>query len=108
MDLLDELQSRIVPGDGAMGTVLIEANIPLERCFEELCVSQPDIVRDIHERYIAAGARVIETNTFGAHAARLEKYGFENRVNEINWTAAQLAKQCARGQNVYFAGSGGR
>src|SRR5205823_4880544 len=71
MDLLDELQSRIVPGDGAMGTVLIEADIPLERCFEELCVSQPDLIRGIHEQYIAAGARVIETNSFGANAARL-------------------------------------
>src|SRR5439155_27382257 len=67
MDLLDELQTRIVPGDGAMGTVLIEANIPLERCFEELCVSRPELIRDIHEKYIAAGARVIETNSFGAN-----------------------------------------
>ena len=102
MDLLDELQSRIVPGDGAMGTVLLEANVPLERCFEELCVSEPDLIRDIHEKYIAAGARVIETNSFGANAVRLEKYGFQNRVNEINWTAAQLAKQCARGKDVYI------
>src|SRR5438067_1002389 len=107
MDLLDELQSRIVPGDGAMGTVLLEANVPLERCFEELCVSEPDLIRDIHEKYIAAGARVIETNSFVANAVRLEKYGFQNRVNEINWTAAQLAKQCARGKDVYVAGSVG-
>src|SRR5438067_1043319 len=107
MDLLDELQSRIVPGDGAMGTVLLEANVPLERCFEELCVSRPELIRDIHEKYIAAGARVIETNTFGANAVRLEKYGFENRVNEINWSAAQLTKQTARGKNVYVAGSVG-
>src|SRR5438094_7582403 len=107
MDLLDELQSRIVPGDGAMGTILIAANVPMERCFEELCVSQPETVRDIHEKYIAAGARVIETNSFGANAARLEKYGFAGRVNEINWSAAQLARQCARGKNVFVAGSVG-
>jgi methionine synthase I (cobalamin-dependent)/5,10-methylenetetrahydrofolate reductase len=107
MDLLDELQTRIVPGDGAMGTVLIEANVPMERCFEELCVSQPDLIRDIHTKYIAAGARLIETNSFGANAVRLEKYGFGNQVNEINWTAAQLARECARGKDVYVAGSVG-
>src|SRR5581483_1670839 len=107
MALLDELQTRIVPGDGAMGTMLLEANVPLERCFEELCVSQPDLIRDIHERYVLAGARVIETNSFGANAVRLEKYGVENRVNEINWAAAQLAKQTARGKGVYVAGSVG-
>lgn len=107
MDLLDELQARIVPGDGAMGTVLIEANVPIERCFEELCVSQPEIIRDIHEKYIAAGARVIETNSFGANAVRLEKYGYESRVNEINWAAAQLAKQSAKGKGIYVAGSVG-
>lgn len=107
MDLLDELQTRIVPGDGAMGTALIEANVPLERCFEELCVSQPDLIRGIHEQYIAAGARVIETNSFGANAVRLEKYGLASRVNEINWSAAQVAKEAARGRDVFVAASVG-
>ena len=107
MDFLDELESRILPGDGAIGTLLMEAGVPLERCFEELSVSQPDTIRKIHEDYIAAGARVIETNTFGANAARLEKYGFERRVNEINWGAARLARDCARGKNVFVAGSVG-
>lgn len=107
MDLLDELQTRLVPGDGAMGTLLIEAGIPLERCFEELCVSRGELIAGIHEQYIAAGARVIETNSFGANAVRLEKYGLANRVNEINWAAAQLAKQSARGKDVFVAGSVG-
>ncbi len=107
MDFLDELESTILPGDGAMGTLLMEAGIPLERCFEELCVSQPDMIRGIHEDYIAAGTRVIETNTFGANAVRLEKFGLANRVNEINWSAAQLARGCAKGKNVYVAGSVG-
>lgn len=107
MDLLDELQSHILPGDGAMGTLLMERGVPLERCFEELCVSNPDIIRGIHEDYIAAGARVIETNSFGANAVRLAKHGLERRVSEINWTAAQLARDCARGKNVYVAGSVG-
>src|SRR5450432_2912863 len=94
MDFLDELESRIIPADGAMGTELMAANIPAETCFEELCVSQPDLVCDIHDRYLAAGARLIETNTFGANAVRLARHGLEHRVNEINWSAAQLAKQC--------------
>ena len=105
MDLLDELQSRILPGDGAMGTLLMERGVPLERCFEELCVSEPDVIRSIHEDYIAAGARIIETNTFGGNAVRLARHGFEGRVSEINWSAAQLARDCARGKGVYVAGS---
>ncbi len=107
MDLLEELQDRIVPGDGAMGTMILEAGVPLDRCFEELCVSQPDLIRGIHERYVAAGARLIETNSFGANAARMAKYGFEHRVNEINWTAAKLASESARGKEVCVAGSVG-
>jgi methionine synthase / methylenetetrahydrofolate reductase(NADPH) len=107
MDLLDVLQERIVPGDGAMGTMILEAGVPLEVCFEELCVSQPDLIRGIHERYVAAGARLIETNSFGANAARLAKYGFEHRVNEINWTAAKLARETTRGTDVFVAGSVG-
>ncbi|MGB8352686.1 MAG: bifunctional homocysteine S-methyltransferase/methylenetetrahydrofolate reductase [Chthoniobacteraceae bacterium] len=107
MDLLDELQSNILPGDGAMGTQLMEAGISLDRCFEELCVSQPDLVSGIHQAYIAAGARIIETNTFGANAVRLAKHGMEHHVNEINWSAAQLAKDAAKGKGVYVAGSVG-
>lgn len=90
-----------------MGTELLAAGIPLGHCLEELCVSQPDLVRGVHERYIAAGARVIETNTFGANAVRLATHGHEHRVNEINWSAAQLAKEVARGTDVHVAGSVG-
>jgi len=107
MDLLELLQEKVVPGDGAMGTMILEAGVPIERCLEELCVSQPDLIRGIHERYIDAGAQVIETNSFGANAARLAKYGFERQVNEINWTAAKLAREMARGKDVCVAGSVG-
>src|ERR1700722_9828290 len=107
MDLLEVLQDTIVAVDGAMGTMILEAGVPLERCFEELCVSQPDVIRGIHEKYVAAGAQLIETNSFGANAARLSKYGFEHRVNEINWTAAKLAREMARGKDICVAGSVG-
>lgn len=107
MDLLDELSARLLPGDGAMGTLLMDRGIARDRCFEELCVSEPDVINRIHTDYIAAGARIIETNTFGANAVRLARYGLENRVNEINWSAAQLAKEAAGGKQVYVAGSVG-
>jgi methionine synthase / methylenetetrahydrofolate reductase(NADPH) len=107
MDLLDELQTRVLCGDGAMGTLLIEAGIPLDRCFEELCVSEPDRIEKIHEQYIGAGARVVETNTFGANAVRLKRFGFEGRVAEINRAAAQIAAKAAKGKDVYVAGSVG-
>jgi homocysteine S-methyltransferase len=107
MDLLDVLQDHIVPGDGAMGTMILEAGVPIERCFEELCISQPDIIRAIHQRYIDAGARLIETNSFGGNAARLAKYGLEGQVNQINWTAAKLARDTARGHDICVAGSVG-
>ena len=107
MDLLDELQTRVLCGDGAMGTLLLEAGIPIERCFEELCVSEPDRIEAIHQQYIAAGARIIKTNTFGGNAVRLERFGFENRVSEINGAAAQIAAKVARGKDIYVAGSVG-
>src|ERR1700681_3260773 len=105
MDLFDELESRIICGDGAIGTLLLDAGASLDQCLEEICVSDPDRIREIHDQYIAAGARVIETNTFGANAVRLERFGFEDRVAEINKTAAKLARQSANGKNVYVAGS---
>jgi methionine synthase I (cobalamin-dependent) len=107
MDLLEELQARVLCGDGAMGTLLLEAGFPLERCFEELSVSEPDRIEKIHQQYIGAGARVIATNTFGANAVRLERFGFEGRVAEINHAAAAVAVKAARGKGVYVAGSVG-
>lgn len=107
MDFLDELEAEILCGDGAIGTLLLADGVPLERCFEELCVSEPDRIRTIHEQYISAGARVIETNTFGANAVRLERFGMEGRVAEINRAAAQVARMAASGNDVFIAGSVG-
>ena len=108
MDLIDELNSRVLCGDGAMGTTLMElADAPIECCLEEFCLSAPDLVAKIHGLYIDAGARVIETNSFGANAPRLERHGLETRVREINAAAARLARQAANGRDVYVAGSVG-
>jgi methionine synthase / methylenetetrahydrofolate reductase (NADH) len=105
MDLLDELQSRVLCGDGAIGTLLLEQGFPLERCFEVLCLKEPDRIRAIHEQYIGAGARVIKTHTFGANSVRLERFGLVSQVAEINRTAAQIASRTARGKDIYVAGS---
>src|SRR5207245_8566188 len=105
MNLLDELQEHVVCGGGAIGTQLRDQGMPMESCLEEVCVTDPDRVRAIHCDYIAAGARVIETNTFGANAARLSRFGFENRVSEFNRAAAKLAKETAAGKDVCVAGS---
>lgn len=105
MNLLEELDAHVVCGDGAMGTLLLDRGVAVDRCLEELCLSEPERVRRIHEEYIAAGARVIETNTFGANAVRLQRFGLEDRVREINGAAAALARSCAQNKNVWVAGS---
>lgn len=107
MDLLDELQHRTVLGDGALGTLLIERGASLGSCLEELCLSAPDLIAQAHADYIAAGARVIGTNTFGGNSVRLEAHGFSHRTNEINWSAAQLARDAAKGHDVTVAGAVG-
>jgi len=107
MDLLDQLQTCLVCGDGAMGTMLLDSGVPLERCLEELCLSEPDRVRDVHDAYVEAGAQLIETNTFGANGVRLERFGFGVKTHEINAAAARLAKQSAHGKDVAVAGSVG-
>ncbi|MBV9010271.1 MAG: bifunctional homocysteine S-methyltransferase/methylenetetrahydrofolate reductase [Verrucomicrobia bacterium] len=107
MNLLEELEERIICGDGAMGTLLLDQGLPVESCLEEICVSDPDRVLRIHEDYIAAGARVIETDSFGANAVRLRRFGFEHRVREFNTAAAKLATQAAAGKDICVAGSVG-
>src|ERR1051325_8282351 len=103
---LDQLSEAILVCDGAMGTMIYSRGVPLNLCYDELSVSQPDLIRSIHEEYVSAGAQIIETNTFGANRYKLSQYGHDNRVNEINWKAARLAREAA-GKNVYVAGSVG-
>jgi methionine synthase / methylenetetrahydrofolate reductase(NADPH) len=107
MDLLDELETRVVCGDGAMGTLLLDDGVPLGCCFEELCVSEPDRIRKIHESYVSAGARVVKTNTFGANTVRLGRFGMEGRVSQINQAAVAVAKSAADNRDVCIAGSVG-
>jgi methionine synthase / methylenetetrahydrofolate reductase(NADPH) len=103
--LLDEIEDHPLCGDGAMGTLLVERGIAAHQCFEELCLSRPELISQIHSEYLGAGARIIETNSFGANAVRLARHGFSDRVSEINWQAAQLARQAAK--EAFVAGSVG-
>ena len=79
--------------DGAMGTCLYARGVFINRCFDELNLSQPDMVRAIHEEYLQAGAEIIETNTFGANALRLQRHGLSDRVGAINHAGAELASK---------------
>ena len=80
--------------DGAMGTMLYARGIFINRCFDELNLSQPELVRSIHEEYLQAGAQVVETNTFGANAFRLERFDLRHRVRDINLAGVRLAREC--------------
>jgi methionine synthase I (cobalamin-dependent)/5,10-methylenetetrahydrofolate reductase len=79
--------------DGAMGTMFYGGGIFINRCYDELNVSQPDLVRSIHAEYLQAGARIIETNTFGANVVRLERYGLADKVRELNLAGVRLARE---------------
>jgi methionine synthase / methylenetetrahydrofolate reductase(NADPH) len=107
MNLLEELQASVVCGDGAMGTELMGAGVPIEVCLEEVNLGNPDLVQRIHENYIAAGARLIETNTFGANALRLAKHGLESKVRELNTAAVAVATRAVAGRDIWIAGSVG-
>lgn len=107
--LLERLASGPLLADGAMGTLLYARGVPYDRSFDQLCISAPDLVRGVHLDYVAAGAELIETNTFGANAFRLEEHGLAEQVEAINRAGARLAVDVARaaGRKVYVAGSVG-
>jgi methionine synthase I (cobalamin-dependent)/5,10-methylenetetrahydrofolate reductase len=101
---LQELDSRVLVCDGAMGTMLYARGIFLNRSFDELNLTQPDLVAEVHQGYVRAGADVIETNTFGANRVKLGAFGLADRVHAINVQGARIARHAARDQ-VYVAGA---
>jgi homocysteine S-methyltransferase len=106
-DLLARLKQSPVLCDGAMGTLLYAKGIFINRCYDELNVSQPELIRGIHHEYLQAGAEIIETNTFGGNSFRLARHSMANRVHEINLAGARLAKEEAKSFDVWVAGSVG-
>ncbi len=106
-DLLARLKQSPVLCDGATGTLLYAKGIFINRCYDELNLSQPDLIRDLHREYIQAGAEIIETNTFGANSFRLGRHSIENKVREINLAGAHLAREAAKSFDVWVAGSVG-
>ena len=103
---LDELNQRVLVCDGAMGTVLYAKGIPITRCFEELNLIMPSVVKEVHESYHKAGAEIIETNTFSANPVRLESFGLRDKCRDINAAGVRLARQ-AVGDKGWVAGAVG-
>lgn len=90
--------------DGAVGTRLYDKGVYINRSYDELNLTAPDLVREVHEEYIDAGADIIETNTFGATRNKLQPYGLESRLREINIAAAKIAREAA-GERAFVAGA---
>lgn len=103
-ELLDP--ERVVIFDGAMGTMLYARGVFINQCYDELNLRSPELVREIHDAYVSAGAEVLETNSFGANRLKLGQYGLESQVESINRRAAELARAAA-GDDVLVAGAVG-
>jgi len=101
----DKLAQGIVLFDGAMGTMIYSKGIYINRCFDELNLSDPGLIAEVHRGYVEAGADVLETNTFGANRYKLRRFGFEDRIAEINARAVELAREAIGSADVLVAGS---
>ncbi len=105
-DFRKRLESKIIVADGAMGTMLYAKGIFINRCFDELNLSAPQLVKEIHQEYVKAGADVIESNTFGGNRVRLAAYGFAEKLAAINESGVRLAREAA-GEKAFVAGAMG-
>ncbi len=94
-DLLERLSSEVILADGAMGTMLHGRGVSFDKCFDELNLSNPEAVADVHRDYIRAGAQLILSNTFGANRFKLAKHGLDGKLLEINRAGVDLAKRAA-------------
>ncbi len=99
-------QGKAILFDGAMGTMIYDKGIYINQCFDNLNLTQPRLIEEIHEEYVKAGCDVVETNTFGANRVNLARYALADRVRDINRAGAQIARSAA-GSAVLVAGSMG-
>ncbi len=106
---LERLQQGPVISDGAMGTMLYSSGVPLDSAFDVLNLSNPELVASIHRAYIAAGAEIIETNSYGANRFKLEQLGLAGKVRQLNRVSAKIAREQREisGRPVFIAGSVG-
>lgn len=100
MNFRDELQKRILIGDGAMGTLLYSNGI--DNCYEELNITHPDRIETIHSAYLEAGADILQSNTYGANYYKLKRYGLEEEVSTINRKGIAIARKAANGKAFVF------
>lgn len=99
---LEALNEHVILADGAMGTLLYERGVFINRCYDELNLTSSNMVKQVHLDYLAAGAELIETNTFTANRLKLAPYGLEAKVMDINSAGVRIAKECAK-DNAYVA-----
>ena len=107
MNFLDLLASpRPLLSDGAMGTILHQRGIPFEACFDQLNLTNPALIAEVHHEYIEAGSNIIQANTFGANRYKLARHGLENQLIQINQSAVHLAREiiASSGRAVLIAG----
>ncbi len=102
----DYLKDHLVLLDGAMGSLIYQKGVFIDKCYDELNLSRPDLIRSIHEEYIRAGARVIETNTYGANRFKLKSHNLLENMDQVIGAGVRLAREAA-GDEVYVAGSMG-
>jgi len=105
-ELREKLKSKIMVADGAMGTMLYSKGIFINRCFDELNLSSPQLVKGIHQEYVRAGAEILETNTFGSNRIRLGAFGLGEKLRAINEAGVRLAREAA-GEHAFVAGAMG-
>lgn len=103
MNFLDRLKNEILIGDGAMGTLLYSYG--KDTCFESLNLSHHEQIEQVHQAYIHAGADIIQTNTYAANYLKLQRYGLEDNVKEINSAAVKIAKKAVENKNVNILGT---
>jgi homocysteine S-methyltransferase len=101
---IEAIQERVILADGAMGTEIYRRGVFINQCYDNLNITNPVLIKEIHEDYVRAGAELIETNTFGANRIKLQKYGLEERVKEINLRGVEIARSVAK-DKCWVAGS---
>jgi len=105
-DFLERIARTPLVFDGAMGTMIYERGVFINACYDELCLTRPELILTIHQEYVEAGADVIESNTFGANRMKLAAFGLADKVEAINRAGIRLARQAA-GDDVLVAASVG-